>query len=83
MVSELCMSLSNRAYQLVFYIFSGKMEKFLNIMSTNKCLNEDNNEEENKRKLRKCDDIYLDIGFTYIKMDIEERPRCVICLKVL
>jgi hypothetical protein len=40
-------------YQLVFYIFSGKIEKFLNIKSTTKCLNEDKNKEENKRKFRK------------------------------
>ncbi|KAL4132622.1 hypothetical protein QTP88_009744 [Uroleucon formosanum] len=59
------------------------MEKFLNIKSTTKRLNEDNNKEENKRKFRKYDDNYLDFGFTYIKMDNEERPKCVICLKVL
>lgn len=59
------------------------MEKFLNIKSTTKRLNEDNNKEENKRKFRKYDDSYLDFGFTYIKIDNEERPKCVICLKVL
>lgn len=47
------------------------MEKFLNIKSTIKRLNEDNNKEENKRKFRKYDDSYLDFGFTYIKIDNE------------
>jgi len=68
----------------VFYIFSEKIEKFLNIKSTTKSLNKDNNKEENKRKLRKYDYSYLDFGFTYIiKIDNEERPNCFICLKVL
>ncbi|VVC26417.1 Hypothetical protein CINCED_3A022585 [Cinara cedri] len=59
------------------------MEKFLNIKSTTKRLNEDNNKEENKRKFRKYDNSYLDFGFTYTKIDNEERPKCGFCLKVL
>ena len=58
------------------------MEKFLNIESKRK-QNEDNCKEENKRKFRKYDNNYLDFGFTYITIDNEERPKCIICLKVL
>ncbi|KAL4107468.1 hypothetical protein QTP88_017810 [Uroleucon formosanum] len=58
------------------------MEKFLNIESKRK-QNEDNCKEENKRKFRKYDNNYLDFGFTYITIDNEERPKYIICLKVL
>jgi len=58
------------------------MEKFLDIESKRK-KNEDNCNEENKRKFRKHDNNYLDFGFTYITIDNEERPKCIICLKVL
>lgn len=55
------------------------MEKFLNIESKRKQI-EDNCKEENKRKFRKYDNNYLDFRFTYITIDNEERPKCIICL---
>jgi hypothetical protein len=36
-----------------------------------------------KRKNRKYDDCYLDFGFTSTEVDGEERPQCVLCMKVL
>jgi hypothetical protein len=36
-----------------------------------------------KRKNRKYDDSYLDFGFTSTEVDVEERPKCVLCMKVL
>jgi hypothetical protein len=36
-----------------------------------------------KRKNRKYDDSYLDFGFTSTEVDGEERPQCVLCMKVL
>jgi hypothetical protein len=36
-----------------------------------------------KRKNRKCDDSYLDFGFTSTEVDGEERPQCVLVMKVL
>ncbi|XP_078503445.1 zinc finger BED domain-containing protein 5-like [Lissotriton helveticus] len=36
-----------------------------------------------KAKCRKYDDRYLDYGFTCVQVNNEERPQCVICLKVL
>ncbi|XP_069083616.1 zinc finger BED domain-containing protein 5-like [Pleurodeles waltl] len=35
-----------------------------------------------KTKYRKYDDRYLDYGFTCVQVNNEERPQCVICLKV-
>jgi len=58
------------------------MDKFLNIESIRK-QNEDIGKDKNIRKFRKYDNNYLDFGFTYIKIDNEERPKCVICLKAL
>lgn len=57
------------------------MKKCLNI--TSKRPNEDNNNGENKRNFRKYDDSHLDFGFTHIKIDNGERPKCVICLNIL
>lgn len=39
--------------------------------------------EAKKRKYRKYDDSYLDFGFTSIEVNNEERPQCVLCLKIL
>jgi hypothetical protein len=36
-----------------------------------------------KRKNPKYDDSYLDLGFTSIEVDGEERKQCVLCMKVL
>jgi hypothetical protein len=36
-----------------------------------------------KHKNRKYDDSYLDFGFTSREVDGEERPQCVLCMKVL
>lgn len=36
-----------------------------------------------KRKTRKYDDSYLDFGFTSTEVSGEERPLCVLCMKVL
>jgi hypothetical protein len=36
-----------------------------------------------KRKNRKYDDSYLDFGSTSTKVDGEERPHCVLCMKVV
>jgi len=43
------------------------MEKFLNITSQHPNVAE--SKEESERKFRKYDDSYLDLGFTYIKID--------------
>jgi hypothetical protein len=41
-------------------------------------------ESENKVAInRKFDDSYLDFGFTSTEVDGEERPQCVLCMKVL
>lgn len=58
------------------------MEKFFNIKSRQK-QDEDNSKDENKRKLRKYNNNYLDFGFIYIKINNEERLMYIICLKVL
>jgi hypothetical protein len=36
-----------------------------------------------KRKNRKYDDSYLNFGFASTEVDGEERPQCVLCMKVL
>jgi hypothetical protein len=36
-----------------------------------------------KRKNRKYDDSHLDFGLTLREVDDEERPQCVLCMKVL
>jgi hypothetical protein len=36
-----------------------------------------------KRKNRKYDDSYLDFSFTSTEVDGEERPQCILCIKVL
>jgi hypothetical protein len=36
-----------------------------------------------KRKNRKYDESYLDFGFTPIEVDGQERPQCVLYMKVL
>lgn len=36
-----------------------------------------------KRKYRKYDDSYLEFGFTSTEINGEERPLCVLCMKVL
>jgi hypothetical protein len=35
-----------------------------------------------KRKIRKCDDSYLDFGFMSTEVDGEERQQCVLCMNV-
>jgi hypothetical protein len=36
-----------------------------------------------KRKNRKYYDSFLDFGFTSAEVDGEERPQCVLCMKLL
>lgn len=36
-----------------------------------------------RRKYRKYDDSYLNFGFTSVEVNHEERPQCVLCLKIL
>jgi hypothetical protein len=36
-----------------------------------------------KRKIGKYDDRYLDFGFTSTEVDGQERPHCVLCMKLL
>jgi hypothetical protein len=36
-----------------------------------------------KSKNRKYDDSYLDFGFTSTEVNGEERPQCVLCMKIL
>lgn len=40
-------------------------------------------EGSRKPKYRKYDDKYLDFGFSCIEINNEERPQCVVCMKVL
>lgn len=40
-------------------------------------------EGSRKPKYRKYDDKYLDFGFSCIDINNEERPQCVVCMKVL
>ena len=39
--------------------------------------------DEPKKKSRKCSDTYLDFGFKFIFQNGEEKPKCVICNKIL
>ena len=65
------------------------MDKFL--LNINKHCRSENKEDApqtsgggvTKRKCRKYDDSYLDFGFTSTDVNDEERPQCVLCLKVL
>lgn len=61
---------------------SFKMDKFLLSNDSNYSKN-NSAKNTKKRKYRKCDDSYLDIGLTAIEINGDERPQCVICMKVL
>ena len=45
--------------------------------------NNDTTTDSTKAKSRKYDDSYLALGFTCTTVGNEERPQCVLCLKVL
>jgi hypothetical protein len=74
------------------YVFSYallKIDWFL-LNSNKRCVSE--NEEGTsstsgkrvkKRKNRTSDDSYLNFGFTSTEVDGEERPQCVLCMKIL
>jgi len=67
------------------------MDRFLlnNRKRTSTCEDEEilpstsRGETVKKRKCRKYDDSYLDVGFTSTEINGEERPLCVLCMKVL
>ena len=71
---------------LLWYLcFSVSMDRFLNVSSKRgmtdiPCSSKDNSRG---RKHRRYDDSYLDYGFRSTIVANEERPQCVICLKVL
>ncbi|XP_050522096.1 zinc finger BED domain-containing protein 5-like [Daktulosphaira vitifoliae] len=64
------------------------MDRFL-LNSHNRCVEEEsipstsNSPTVKKRKYRKYDDSYLEFGFTSTEVNGEERPLCVLCMKVL
>jgi hypothetical protein len=63
-----------------------KMDPFL--LNSNKSENKEGTSSTSgksvkKRKNRKYDDCYLDFGFTSTVVVGEERPQCVLCMKVL
>jgi hypothetical protein len=65
------------------------MNRFL--LNSNKRFESENKESTSstsgksvkKHRNRNHDDSYLDFGFTSIHVDDEERPQCVLCMKVL
>lgn len=60
------------------------MEKFLNLTKKRECTNEQETQcDKKQKKSRKYDESYLDFGFTCTTLENEQRPKCVICLKVL
>ncbi|XP_063786065.1 protein FAM200A-like [Pseudophryne corroboree] len=70
------------------YFVAQKMERFLH--TGKKSVSEEKDEEPQasgtvgkKRKHRRYDDTYLDIVFTSVDVNHEERPQCVLCLKIL
>jgi hypothetical protein len=79
----------------VFQVFSSiqvfallKMDWML--LNSNKHCESENEEDTSsssgksvkKRKNRKYSDSYLDFDFTSTEVDDEERPQCVLCMKV-
>lgn len=64
------------------------MESFLNINKKCECEETDGKPKTSdkvvtSRKYLKCYDSYLDFGFTSIDVWHQERPQCVLCVKVL
>ncbi|XP_075048007.1 zinc finger BED domain-containing protein 5-like [Mixophyes fleayi] len=64
------------------------MEKFLNIGKKRASEEKDGEPHTSgkvvkKRKHRRYDDTYPDLGFTSVDVNQEERPQCVLCLKIL
>jgi hypothetical protein len=64
------------------------MDRFL-LNSNRRCESEDkegtsstSGKNVKKRRKRKYDDSYLDFGFTSTEVDGEQRPQCVLCMKV-
>jgi hypothetical protein len=57
-------------------------DKFLNINKKGE-VKESESKEKSKHKQRRYVDSYFDFSFTYTCKDNEERPQCVVCLKVL
>jgi hypothetical protein len=75
-------------YFFLFYALF-KMDRFL--LNSNESCQIENKEGTSstsgksvkKRKNGKYDDSYLDFGSTSTEVDGEERPQCVLCMKVL
>lgn len=60
------------------------MDKFLNVSTKRDISNVScSSKDTSRQKCRKYDDSYLNFGFTCTIIGNEERPQCVICLKVL
>lgn len=63
------------------------MERFLLNKKIDKSRQSDqastSDEGVKRRKHRKYDDSYLNFGFTSVEVNHEERPQCVLCLKIL
>jgi hypothetical protein len=63
------------------------MDRFLNSNKPNRADKESMSSTSGatvkKRKYRKYDDSYLEFGFTSTEINGEERPQCVLCMKVL
>ncbi|XP_075034451.1 zinc finger BED domain-containing protein 5-like [Mixophyes fleayi] len=64
------------------------MEKFFNIGKKRASEEKDGEPHTSgkvmkKRKHRRYDDTYLDLGFTFVDVNQEERPQCALCLKIL
>jgi hypothetical protein len=73
----------------VFFLKISKMDRIL--LNSNKRYESENEEgtlstggnSVKKRKNPKYNDSYLEFGFTLTEVDDEERPQCVLCMKVL
>lgn len=61
------------------------MDKFLKrkLEDDGACTSTGSGGNRPKSKTRKYDPSYLNLGFTSLEVDGEEKPQCVICLKVL
>jgi hypothetical protein len=66
------------------------MDRFFSLNSNKRCEseNKEGTSSTSGKSVKKCKnrkykyDSYLDFGFTSIEVDGEERPQCVLCIKV-
>jgi hypothetical protein len=80
---------SSEVFEVFFLICPFKNDRFL--LNSNKHCESKNKEGTSSTsgksvktcKNRKQDDSYLNFGFTSTEVDGEERPQCVLCMKVL